>query len=84
MTVYLIAPGTRVGISTGGREFKVEILNRQLQFGEPAELTDNHATFDDGKRLIRVDLENVIVSRFDGVGGVHQFGVWPWRLDWAD
>jgi hypothetical protein len=75
MTVYLIAPGTSVAVSNNGSDFRLQVLRKQLQIESPPELTATDAVFTAGKRRIRVARSRVIIARFDGQGGVNEFGL---------
>jgi len=75
MTVFIIPPGKRVAVSVNGSDFRIRVLDKQLQFGALPELNETDATFIDGQRRIRVDRDDVILARFDGRGGANQFGV---------
>jgi hypothetical protein len=74
-SVYVIPAATRIAISKDGSDFNVSTLKAQLQFDAPVEVTDAHATFADGPWRIRVDRGDVILSEYDGTGGVNQFGI---------
>jgi len=75
ITVYLIAPGTRVAISRNGGDFKPHKLRKQLQFSGPTITTDSEMIFAEGGWQVRVDRTEVIVSRFGGGYAENQFGV---------
>jgi hypothetical protein len=73
--VFIIPPGKRVAVSVNGSDFRIRVLEKHLQFGALPELSETDATFVDGQRRIRVDRDDVILARFDGQGGAHQFVV---------
>ena len=75
ITVYFIPTGTSVDVSENGAEYKAARLDSPLQSEGPAELTATHAVFVAGQLRIRVPRESVLVARYDGLGGVNQFGI---------
>jgi len=74
-TVFIIPPGKRVAVSVNGSDFRIRVLEKQLQFGALPELGETDATFVEGQRRVRVDRDDVILARFDGQAGANQFAL---------
>jgi hypothetical protein len=72
---FIILPGTRVWISRDGSALEQHMLDEQLNFQQPIEVTDTTATFAQGSRRIVVDRVDVALSEYDGQQGIVQWGL---------
>jgi hypothetical protein len=71
--VYLIPQGARVTVCQDGHS-RLHTTHKPLQFDSPVEWTDDEVTFVSDAGRVTVARALVIVSQYDGMRGVNQFG----------